>query len=234
MPAVTLSSRLRSRTAGSALAGVLALALLAGCGGGGGSSDTEDKESGAEPSDQTSSSVPPEPYVEVPEGVELTEPGTALDLGDPAVVGWEPRQDKVAVLRATVAKIERTTFKESFQGWQIDDEMATRTPYFVRVSVRNEVADNLGTLAVPLYASVGQTLVEATRFEGEFKPCTGGVLPKKFKKGARADLCLVYLLERGSDLSGIAFQPAEEEPILWSGKITNIAKPAKKPGKQQQ
>lgn len=230
MRAVTRISRLRSGAAAPALAGVLTLALVAGCGGG----DADDKDTEPEsPSEKSATSADPEPYLEVPEGVELTEPGTALELGDSAVVAWKPRQDKTAVLRATVERIERTSFKESFEGWQINDEMSTRTPYFVHVSVRNEIDDNLGTLAVPLYASDDTKLVEATRFEGEFKPCTGGVLPKKFKADAKADLCLVYLLEPGIDLNGIAFQPADKEAVLWTGKITRLDQPKKKPGKKK-
>lgn len=231
MRAVTRLSRLRSGAAAPALAGVLTLALLAGCGGGG-DSDGDDTESES-PSEKATTSAAPEPYIEVPEGVELTEPGTALELGDPAVVAWKPRQDKTAVLRATVDRIERTSFEESFQGWQIDDEMATRTPYFVHVSVRNVIDDNLGTLAVPFYASDDATLVEATRFEGEFEPCTGGVLPKKFKAKAKAELCLVYLLQPGTELSGVAFQPADEDAIVWTGKIARLDQPKKKPGKKK-
>ncbi len=231
MRAVTRIPRLRSGAAAPALAGVLTLALLAGCGGGGDpEKDTKSEES---PSEKATTSASPEPYIEVPEGIELTEPGTSLELGEPAVVAWKPRQDKTAVLRATVQRIERTSFEESFQGWQIDDEMSTRTPYFVHVSVRNETDDNLGTLAVPLYASDDATLVEATRFEGEFEPCSGGVLPKKFKAKAKADLCLVYLLEPGIDLNGVAFQPADKEAVLWTGKITRLDQPKKKPGKQK-
>ena len=56
------------------------------------------------------------PYLPVPDGVELTEQGSALEVGDSATVAYQPNQKDVGVLDITVTDLRKTSFKESFQG----------------------------------------------------------------------------------------------------------------------
>ncbi len=223
------SHRLRRLVRGSG-AGILLLGLVAGCGG---SDDGKDKgkdeaSAGAESGD--------EDYVPVGDDVELTPPGTSLELGEAGVVGWQPRQDAVAVAEVSVDRIDVTSFEESFEGWIIDDEMKTQTPYFARVSVTNVGEDDLGGRDVPLYA-VDDTgiLVRPTMFQEEtFEPCPGGALPKRFPADDTAKLCLVFLLAEDRELEAVAFQPAEADAISWTGEVTEIKRPAKgKKGKKR-
>ena len=204
---------------------VLMVGLFAGCGGN--SSDPDD------PPSETSASSSPEPsttspttdeslYLPVPEGVELTAQGSDLAVGDSAVVAWEPRQDLVGVLDVTVTRLERTSFEESFEGWQLNAETRKSTPYFVKVSIENVGDTDVGGRDVPLYAvDATDTLIQASTFQANFFPCPGnGVFPEAFGPGEAKDLCLVYLVPDAGELTAVSFRPNQDfDPITWTGPI---------------
>ena len=212
--------------------GALALALV-GC-----SDDSKDpsddpSESGSSTtsgSDSESSSPSPSSSLPVPEGVELTEQGAALEVGETATVAYKLRQNVVGVLDITVTRLEKTSFAESFVGWDLSDKTKTTKPYFVRATVVNRGETDLGKLRLqPLYALDGtDTLVESTMFESKFKACNPNVFPKSFPPGATADLCFVYLVPDKGDLVAASFRPTQDDaPITWTGEL----KPPKKPKK---
>jgi hypothetical protein len=216
-----------------AAAALLTTALVSACGGG---DDPDAAESQPPPTGLTPSESPSgpasevadqEPYLPVPEGVELTPPGSELAVGDSAVVAWEPRQDLVGVLDVTVTRLLETTFAESFQGWQLSAETRATAPYFVRATVTNAGESELGGRDVPLYAvDASDALIQASSFQTKFEPCPGnGVLPKRFRPGASRDVCLVYLVPGGGDLTAISFRPDQEfDPITWTGPIEKLRK----------
>lgn len=220
-----------SRTGGRLVVAVLMVGLLGGCSG-----STPESEDPEEQPSETSASSSPEPsttsptagetsYLPVPEGVELTPQGSDLAVGDAAVVAWEPRQDLVGVLDVTVTRLERTSFDESFQGWQLDAETRRSTPYFVRVSVENAGDSEVGGRDVPLYAvDPADTLISASTFQARFEPCPGnGVFPKTFGPGDAKDLCLVYLVPDGGELTAVSFRPSQDfDPITWTGRIKKL------------
>jgi hypothetical protein len=212
---------------------LLGLALLAGCGGtGDGDGETPETEAGTSATDATSAveeTAEPEPYLDVPAQVTLTEAGAAVDLGASATVAWQPRQKEVAVLDLQVDRVERTSFDKSFQGYRIDKKTAAMTPFFVRASATNPTGTNLGGQRVPLYlADSSGTLVEESVVKGTFPACSGGVLPKKFGKGASADLCFVYFVEQGSKFDNVTFQlPGDLAAVTWSGKVSTKVQPPK-------
>jgi len=202
---------------------LLALGSLAGCGGDDGDSDSDDPAPSASGgTDETEG-----PYLPVPKGVELTEPGSDLDVGEPAVIAWQPRQNLVGVLDIEISRLEKTSFAASFEGWDVRAEQEKNvTPYFVHATVSNRGATNLSERLVPLYAiDSGDTLVEPTKFTEAFEPCPGGTLPTGFFIDDTADVCLVYLIGEGLELSGVTFRPTEDfDAITWSGEIHNIEK----------
>jgi hypothetical protein len=162
-------------------------------------------------------------YLPVPEGVELTPQGSELALRDSAVVAWEPRQELVGVLDVTVTRLERTSFAESFQGWQLDEATRRSTPYFVRATVANAGETDVGGHDVPLYAvDAADTLIQASTFQTRFDPCPGnGVFRETFAPGDAEGLCLVYLVPDGGELTAVSFRPVEDfDPITWTGKVT--------------
>ena len=100
------------------MAAGLALAVLAGCGSDDGASEEK------KPKVEQEESAAPASYLPVPDGTTLTEPGTALDLGDAGTIAFERRQGQVGILEVTVERIERTSFEKSFPGWSVDDATA--------------------------------------------------------------------------------------------------------------
>ncbi|WP_193609191.1 hypothetical protein [Nocardioides lijunqiniae] len=217
------------KSAGTLASLLLCGALLAGCSDDGGDPETP------EPTDGASSSASPaaqEPEQEgVPEGTELTPEGTDLVLGDEAVVSYEPRQETVGVLEVSVTRIERTTFRASFAGWQLGASTKRTTPYFVRATLTNAGETDLGGRQVPLYGVDSKDmLVEASTFKGRFKPCPSRPFPKAFAPGATHEACLVYLAPAGTTLAAVSFRPTQEYvPITWTGPVSKVRPVKRKP-----
>jgi hypothetical protein len=210
-------------------AALLSLGALTGCSDDGGDGDQQgsDDPSQSPTSEATESD---EPYLPVPDGVELTEPGSELGVGEAAVIAWQPRQNLVGVLDVDVTRLERTSFAESFEGWDVKAEQKKKVrPFFVRATVTNRGETNLSGRLVPLYAvDSADALVEPTKFTDDFKPCPGGNLPEGFSGDDTAKLCLVYLIAPGEQLTGVTFRPtADFEAITWTGKIEPIERPEK-------
>lgn len=211
-----------SRRLGPPLAVLVSAALLAGCSG---SDDPDASGSSGSPSGSASAS----PYLPVPDGVTLTPQGTHLEVGDPAVVAYEPRQDEIGVLDLTVTKLERTTTKKTFAAWKLTDAQQKSTPYFVRVRVKNLGDSDLGGRRVPLYAvNEDNLLLESTPFASSFEACPSTALPEKFGPGAKTNVCLVYLAPNRGSLEAVSFRPEETfDPIYWTGKVEKYVPPSK-------
>ena len=219
---------------------LLASTALSACGGSSGNGDNADNgaTAGATSSAVTGSAASDAGYPPVPSGVSLTAPGKALQLGQSATVAWKPNQQTVGILDLTVTALHSTTFKKSFNGWQLDAATKANTPYFVTATVRNAGRTDLSGQQVPLYGSAASgALVEASSFATDFKPCHPGVLPTPFPPGATTNVCLVYLVPGASAaakgaLDGVSFRPSEAfVPITWSGEVTPVAGKGKGQGK---
>jgi hypothetical protein len=222
---------------------MVAVLTLGGCSDDGSQDASTDGSGSSTTSGSTSGSpsTDAEPYLPVPDGVELTAQGSELEVGDQAVVAYEPRQDTVGALAVTVTGLEKTTWARSFQGWQLDKETRTTNPYFVRVSVENVGKTDLGGRPVPLYIVDGHnTLIESSTFKSTFKPCPSTPFPKKFGHGDRVKTCLVYLSPKHGDLTAVSFRPTQAfDAITWTGELSKpgAEQPKKgdaKPGKQDQ
>lgn len=223
---------------GPVLAAVVAISALAACSGG----SEEPGDNAGSSSGATASETPTESdYLEVNDDVDLTEPGTTLDFGDPAVIAWEPRIDETAILRVTVDRVERTTFKQSFQGWVVTDQMKGQTPLFVQVKIANAGKDRLGGEQVPLTVVDDKGIhVQPTIAQEEvFKPCPGGTLPRKFKPDDKTAMCLLYLLNPGRTFTSVSFQPVDAElrpvadAISWTGEVTPLQEDGGGKGKKK-
>lgn len=216
------------------LALVLSLFLVvSGCGSDAepGASDNSPSESESESADSGTAGEAPteEPYLPVPEGVELTAQGSELEVGDKAVVAYEPRQDQVAALEISVTALIDADF-DDFVGWKLTPETRKTNPYFVRAKVKNVGDANLGGRDVPLYAVDGNNkLIEASTFQSTFKPCPQESFPGKFKNGDKGRFCLVYLAPDKGDLTAVSFRPVEEfDPITWTGELEKSGAGSKK------
>ena len=212
-----------TRLLGTAALAVLLSASLLGCSGSDGSDGAGEGESASAAASAT-------PYLPVPDGVTLTDQGTHLEVGDPAVVAYEPRQDEVGVLDLNVTKLQQTTVKRSLSGWQLTAAQKKATPYFVRVTVKNVGESDLGGRRVPLYGvNEDDLLLESTPFASSFEACPSTPLPDEFGPGAEADVCLVYLAPDHGTLEAVSFRPDETfDPITWTGEIEKYVPPKPK------
>ncbi len=193
----------------------LTLALTA-CGG----DEPENPNGEADPS---ATETAEEPYLPVPEGVELTPQGSELAVGDTATVAFEAPDDSIGALEITVTSLEKANF-DLFVGWELTKEIKRTSPYFVRAKVTNvgetDLGSGKGTRAVPLYAVDGDNrLIESSLFTGSFKPCDGATFPKRFKPGDSVKACMVYLAPDKGELTAASFRPTQEfDPIIWTGE----------------
>ena len=170
-------------------------------------------------------------YLEVPAGVELTEQGSQLAVGDHAVVAYEPRQGQVGALDIQVRKLEQAAI-DDLSAWQLSDAQKKSTPYYVDTVIENVGDSDLGGREIPLYVvNEKNILLEATPFASSFKPCPSTPFPKKFKPGDSGRFCLVYLAPDKGELVAVSFRPVETfNPITWTGEVEKPA-PPKKQGK---
>jgi hypothetical protein len=214
------------RRVGACLAAVVVAAALAGCSG----DDDPEAEGTTGPSASETATGSPEPTLPVPAGVELSPQGSQLVVGDTATVAYEVKQGVVGVLDLKVTRLEKTTIKKSFVGWDLDQGQRKASPYFVRVTVTNRGETDLGGRRVPLYVvDDDNTLVEPTTFSSAFTACEPGSFPKKFPPGKKVKACLVYLVPRKGDLVAASFRPTQEfDPITWTGELQD-PKPPKPP-----
>lgn len=209
------------------LAGLAAAVLvLAGC-----SSDDAEPDAGSTTSPQASDE--PTSYLDVPEGVELTTPGSQLAVGDHAVVAYEPRQGLIGALDIQVRRLEQATI-DDLSAWQLSEAQQKSTPYYVDAVVENVGDSDLGGRPVPLYiVNEENVLVESTPFASSFKPCPSTPFPKRFRPGDSERVCLVYLAPDKGDLVAVSFRPDETfNPITWTGEVVKPESGRKGKGKQ--
>lgn len=221
----------------AALAALLLTGALGGCGGG--DEPSADPTSGspssvAVPSADPSTTGTPTgaastdetAYLPVPDGVELTPPGTGLRLREGAFAAWTPRQDLVGVVGVEVVRIEQTTVEESLAGFRLDDAAAASTPYFVTARVGNGGDTDLGGRQLPLYVvDTEGRLVPPTGVDQGFEPCPGALLPAVFAPGDKTRSCLVFLVPEGAELASVMFRPPEGVvPLTWTGEVEGAGK----------
>ena len=216
----------RSRTtSGAALAG-LALCLGACSPAPSSVDEATASPSTSPPTTQSTSSD----YLPVPDGVELTDPGSELEVKDDATVAWRPRQDVEGVLGLSIVRIEKTSVAKALKGFQLSDQVRDSTPYFVRAVVSNDGESDLGGRVVPLYAidSSGR-LIEPTGVDNGFEPCPDGALPAIFAPGDTTRSCLIFLVPSGAALESVMFRPPEGVvPLTWTGPIEQYGKKRQK------
>jgi hypothetical protein len=205
---------------------VLAAALgLAGCGG---DQSSGGKPAGSGPSGSPTTSESPAAdastgyTVTAPRGVELTDPGTSLSLGETATVAWPVDQRTVGTLALTVTRLRRASIS-AFSDWKLDGDLLRATPYYVDVTARNVGRTDLGGVRVPLYVLTDHNLLlESSPFETTFGPCPSEALPERFRHGDTSRTCLVYLAPRHGDLLDVTFRPDQEfAPITWRGRVVD-------------
>lgn len=182
--------------------GLLCLLVLTGCG----------SEEEPEPRASTPAGF------EVPDGVELTEADTTVELEEPATVVLDLGGGAASAVTVTVTSVKEGSVKKDFRFFTLPEESRKSTPYYVRASVTNEGPAGLGGVSLPLLAHTdADTVYPASELVGDFKPCPTSTIPTSFLTGDSADVCLVYLLPQDEELETVDLQPGEpSDAVRWA------------------
>jgi hypothetical protein len=160
-------------------------------------------------------------------GVELTAPGSKLELGETATVAWAPNQKLASTIAVTINRIDRGPARD-FRAVKVDPPLNDPKLYYVWFTLENEGDTQLGglsSLMLPIYLDDGSSILKpAADVRVRFSPCPLKKLPAKFGEGRKTVLCLVYAVE--ADLANISLRPDDtSELITWTGEITKPGKP---------
>lgn len=163
-----------------------------------------------------SASASPTASVELPEGVKLTKPGSALTEDQPATIVYQPGGGAATAVTVTVTQVRRGAIAD-FQFFALDGAAATASPFYVDLTVKNEGPGGLGGVALPIFAHDDtNVLLPPNEIVGDFAPCPNGTLPESFLPGSEATLCLVYLVSSGRALVSVDLQPGSQaDAISW-------------------
>lgn len=160
--------------------------------------------------------VPVPKGFDVPAGVTLTDGGTTLAKGKAASVIYQVADKTRSVIKVAVTAVNKGDIKD-FTFFSLDDEAKQSTPYYVTARVENVGPAGLGAAPIPLYAHDSKNTISLpNELVGDFRPCPNGTLPESFLPGAKADVCLVYLMPKGVSLMSIDLQTVDQtDPIIW-------------------
>ncbi len=177
----------------------LATTLLAGCG--------DDEAEPEEPA--TNSDIP------VPDGVELTDPGTELDVGEPATAVYVLRGDRGSVVRVTVTRIRKGK-PSDFRGFSLDPKSSKSIPWYVQANLKDVGEAGLGGSPMPLFGlDSGDTFFPPADVQG-FDKCAPADPPKDFGPGDTERGCLVFFVPKDLDLVSVQLRAEEGiDPISW-------------------
>jgi hypothetical protein len=222
-----------SRTVAALAAALVLTACTAGDGSSGSGSPTgegaEGRTTAASGGGKVTPGSKPSPYLPVPTGVELTDPGSELGFGEQATVAWRPgKGEEVGVLNVKVRRVVHADI-EALQDWQLDAAGRGSSLYYVTMTVANVGDRDLGGQRIPLYVLDGaDALVESSAFEKEFKPCPSPALPDGFVTGEKVTVCQAYLVPKRGEVDAVSFRPTEKfNPITWVGEVTAPKEPKK-------
>jgi hypothetical protein len=171
--------------------------------------------------EETASATPTAtaPEVEVPEGVELTEAGTELRLGEPAAVVFQAGPERVSTLRVAVTKVVRGSMERDFTNFDLSDQQLKQVPYYVTAKVTNTGPTPLGGATAPVWALDSEaTYFPPTSLVGNLPACPGGgALPKPFAADDSVTTCLLFIAEPGTTVQEVQLRPYEGfEPVSWA------------------
>ena len=189
-----------ARRLGPAL--LLLLGLVAGgCGG-------DDEATGSEATT---------PAVPVPDGVELTDPGSSLEVGDTATAVYEAGRERASVVAVTVDGIRRGT-PADLRGFSLSPSAARSTPWYVRAVMRDVGKGQLGRAPVPVYGYDSKdTYFPPARIEGGLDVCPAAEPPAHFGPGDTLRTCLVFFVPPKVRLEAVQLRAEKGvEPISWS------------------
>jgi hypothetical protein len=237
-----------SQSKGWRVAAIVATAVLpfalGACGSGGGAdtSGGSGASSGSGTSASGASSTSPATTAETTNaspkgesGGSLTPPGTQLQPGSEATVGWVPPStfkvsgaQRALELEVTVEAIEMGTLAD-FKNIELEPDQRQSTPYYVKVQLKALGGSEPPSEDEPAYAFTaiddrGQEQGSVTFF-GDFPRCEEKTMPKPFTDGKSYESCFTYLMPGGGSIQKVQWAdgpskanevtPYFEDPIVW-------------------
>lgn len=153
---------------------------------------------------------------QVPAGVTLTPGGTKLTEDHPASVVYQVGTKAASAITVTVSSVAKGRIRD-FRFFSLDPATKASSPFYVRLTVKNEGPAGLGGVALPIFAhDSSNTIFPPNELVGTFKPCPHPLLPKSFLPGSTAKLCLVYLVPKGKALQSVDLQTgSSRDAISW-------------------
>jgi hypothetical protein len=165
----------------------------------------------------------------------LTPPGTHLDFGGAATVGWVPPSQDTGngahqglKLQVTVVSIQKGTMAD-FRNIELNANERKSTPYYVQLRVTA-----LGSTQPPKDSDPAITFTaiddrgqeqQSVTFLGTFARCDDPFPPKQFVSGKTYQSCLTYLIPGGGSIQKVQWDngpaaanqvtPYFERPIVW-------------------
>ena len=188
-----------------------------------------------DPGSESATSTPtPTPTVQLPAGVELTDPGAQLAFGQTATAEYAPDPSSAGALSLTVKDAALGRLAD-LKGFDLSDAYRKNANYYyVNVTVENVGDADLGGHDVPLNGvNAEDTLLPPVVFESAFSKCPSERLPKVFHRGDRLQTCLVFLSPDKGALTAVSFKPSDAaEPITWTGTVQSPAAEPRRQGEQ--
>ena len=190
-------------TTGLGLAGLLVLLgpfVLAGC--------SDDDAGGSE-------AAPTSP-VPVPEGVELTELGSTVDIGDAAVASYMIGSQRASVVEVTVSKVKRGKSCD-FVGYQLDKSTAASTPWYVDAQMKALATEGEGPATLPVFGyDSTDTFFPAAEVPSSFERCPPPET-QPLREGERVRGCLVFFVPPKATFEAVQLRAQDGvDPISWS------------------
>lgn len=147
---------------------------------------------------------------DVPKGIQLTESGSTLPIGEPSTVVYQIEQRAASAVTITVTKVVKGDLENDFKFFNLPPEVQDALPLYVHLHVRNEGPSGLGGVALPvLLRTSAKSVLPPNDLVGDFRPCPKAALPTSFLAGSRADVCLVFLVPKGQTARTIDIQPGD-------------------------
>jgi hypothetical protein len=217
--------------------GVVAAAaalVVAGCGGGGTKTTvvTQTVTPETTASVPTTATTPPTtttPTTPSASGSD-TKPGTTLALGKTATVHYVPPSAPYGSnkprykLELTVTAIEKGSLNPDFNNVQLDAKDKRKTPYYVRLRLKNDGPGAIKDTDSPTFAfdaidDRGEEQGDLTIL-GTFDKCDEKIAPKPFKPGSEYETCKIYLVGGNGSIvqmewSGSSGDAYSDKPIVW-------------------
>lgn len=159
----------------------------------------------------------PSSPVPVPEGVELTEPGSTLEVGEAATAPYVSGGSRASVVTVRVTAIVRGTSAD-LRSFSLTPAAARSTPWYVHTVMRDVGEGRLGRAPVPVYGyDTDSTYFPPADLHGGLDACPSRPPPADFGPGDTLRTCLVFFVPPPARLAAVQLRGVPDaEPISWS------------------